>query len=354
MKKSELDKIKIIEPDHATRKEIKSHWDLIAKPLDGMGQFEDITAQIGAILKNVSPDLSKKAVMVMCSDNGIVEEGVSQSGQEVTKMVSACLGRQETSVCKMAQHIGADVIPVDIGICTSEIIPGVLDRKIRKGTRNFLREPAMTEQETLDAIETGMDLVREYKEKGYTMLATGEMGIGNTTTSTAVAASLLGLKVEKTVGRGAGAGDEELSHKQKVIEEALKIYTIEPDQTLEILETFGGFDIAAMAGIFIGGAVYHVPIVIDGVISTTAALVAERLIKGVRDYMIPSHLSREPAAGLIMKELKLHPVIDASLALGEGTGAVMMFSLIDMAMALYRDHITFSDIMLEQYTRSHS
>ena len=351
---SEVEKFIVSEPDKTVGQEIKSHWDFIAKPLDGMGQFEDITVQIGSVLGSVNPDIKRKAVLVMCADNGIVEEGVSQSGQEVTKLVSTYIGKQQTSVCRMAQHIGADVIPVDIGICTEEKIPGLLDKKISMGTKNFRKEPAMTEEEVFSAVLTGIDLVRECKESGYNLLATGEMGIGNTSTSTAVAAALLGVNVREITGRGAGASDSELSHKQTVIQEALDKYRFDTKDTIEILRCVGGLDIAGMAGIFIGGAVYHIPVVIDGLISATAALVAERLKKGVREYMIPSHMSREPAAVLIMKELNLHPVIDASLALGEGTGAVMMFSLIDMAMALYKNPITFSDIMLEQYTRSHS
>ena len=352
MKEWELSEIEIEKPDDKIRKTIKKEWDNIAKPLDGMGEFEDIISKIGAVTGTTKPDISKKVIFVMCADNGITEEGISQSGPEVTKLLATYVGKQQLSVCKMAEHIHADVVPVDIGIDTEEKIQGVLDKKIRKGTNNFLKEPAMTRQEVIDAIETGIHLVEAYRQKGYKLIAAGELGIGNTTTSAAVSAAISGRAVKELTGRGAGASDEVLLHKQKVIEVGLKKYQLSKEDVLGILSTFGGLDIAGMTGIFIGGAIYHIPVVMDGVISVTAALVAERLKPGVRDYVIPSHMSREPAARMALEELKLYPVIDASLALGEGTGAVMMFSLLDMAMALYNDHLTFEDIMLVQYKRS--
>ena len=351
MEEKEFMEITIEKPNKKIRQEIKKVWDQIAKPLDGMGQFEDMIAQIGAVLGNSNPDIEKKALIVLCADNGIVEEKISQSGQEVTKLLAYHMGKQETSVCKMAQHVHADVIPVDIGINTKEKIEGVIDQKIAEGTKNFLKEKAMTRQEVIDAIETGIHLVRTYKEQGYHLIATGELGMGNTTTSAAVSSVLLGKEISKMTGRGAGASDQALLHKQKVIEEGIRKHHPDQNDPIEILSCVGGLDIAGMTGIFIGGAMYHIPIVMDGVISVTAALTAERLKKGVREYLIPSHMSREPAARLALEELGIHPVIDASLALGEGTGAVMMFSLLDLAMALYKDHLTFEDVMLEQYTR---
>lgn len=354
MTKRELDKIAIERPPEAVRLQVKNAWDRIAKPLDSMGRFEELTAQIGAILGTVQFDIGKKAVIVMCADNGIVAEGVSQSGQEVTAAVAAAMGRQQSSVCRMAASIGADVIPVDIGINRAEKIEGVLERKITLGTRDFLREPAMTEAETLAAVRVGMELAAACKEKGYGLIATGEMGIGNTTTSSAVAAALTGCRAEAVTGRGAGLSDEGLSHKRQVIDAALNRYRFGDDETLRILSCVGGLDIAGLVGVFIGGAVCRLPVVMDGVISATAALAAERLKPGVRDYMIASHKSREPAASRILDELQLSPVIDASLALGEGTGAVMLFALLDMAMALYEGRTGFSDIGVEQYRREWS
>lgn len=351
MTREELEKLQIEKPDEAVFRTVKKVWDRVAKPLDSLGQFETIIAQIGAISGSSRIDIEKKAVIVMCADNGIVAEGVSQSGQEVTGIVASCMGRNESSVGKMAAQIGADVLPVDIGINTRTEIKGLYQRKIVCGTKNFRREPAMTEEEVLAAVSVGMEMVKSCKEQGYTLIGTGEMGIGNTTTSSAVAAALIGCEAEKITGRGAGLSSAGLIRKRKIISEALQKYRFRKDETLRILATVGGLDIAGLTGVFIGGAVYHIPVVLDGVISAVAALAAERLLPGVKEYMIPSHRSKEPAAGMILKELGLNPVLDAGLALGEGTGAVMMFSLLDMAMALYDSTTTFEETNIAQYER---
>ena len=346
-----LAKLTVEEPDRKIYKKVLENWDSIAKPLDGMGRFETITAQIGAISGTEEIELSKKAVIIMCADNGIVEEGVSQSGQEVTAAVAEQMGKGASSVGKMAEVIGADTIPVDIGINGNEQIRGVLNRKIRCGTRNFSREPAMTREEAVRAIFTGMEIVEECKRKGYQILATGEMGIGNTTTSSAVAMALLGCEASAVTGRGAGLCDEKLEHKKKIIEEAVNKYKLYEAEPLTVLEAVGGLDIAGLAGVCIGGGVFHIPVVLDGMISMTAALLAERIVQGTVQYLIPSHKGKEPAVERIMKELKLEPVIDGRMALGEGTGAMMMLSLLEMALCVYRKRTLFSDIKVEQYER---
>lgn len=349
----ELRKLRIDAPDEGTRKKVLANWDHVAKPLDGMGRFEALTAQIGAILgtDKLDPGGSRKAVLIMCADNGIVEEGVSQSGQEVTLAVVKNMAGKQSSVGKMAAKIGADTIPVDIGINFQGKIQGVLDRKIRCGTRNFNREPAMTQEETVRAIFTGVELVRDCRQKGYRILATGEMGIGNTTTSSAVAAALLGCDAALVTGRGAGLSDEGLSQKQRIITEAVERYQLRGAEPLRVLRTVGGFDIAGLAGVCIGGALFHVPIVLDGVISMVAALAAERIVPGTKAYLIPSHKGKEPAVEMLAAALGLEPVIDASMALGEGTGAVMMMALLDMALCIYNNRTTFSDIEIRQYER---
>ncbi|TQI68125.1 nicotinate-nucleotide--dimethylbenzimidazole phosphoribosyltransferase [Clostridium sp. KNHs216] len=351
MTKEALAELKIDRPDERIRQKVKKIWDGIAKPLDGLGQFEAIIAQIGAISGTVQVDLSKKAVVVLCADNGIVEEQVSQCGQEVTAAVASSMVLGTTSVCKMAKRVGADVLPVDMGINCEEEIPGLIQRKVAPGTKNFLKEPAMSEAEAVQAIAAGMELAAECGEKGYRILATGEMGIGNTTTSSAMAAALLQCSGEEVTGKGAGLSREKLEHKQEVVRRALERYRFQKDEALRILATVGGYDIAGLVGVFIGGALYHIPVVVDGVISAVAALTAERLVPGVREYIIPSHISREPAAKRIFEELGVHPVIDAGLALGEGTGAVMMFALLDVALSVYEDQTTFHDISTEQYVR---
>lgn len=347
----EIEKLTITAPDGEIYKRVLNNFDQLAKPLDGLGRFEVLTARIGAIQGTEKIDISKKAVIIMCADNGIVAEGISQSGQEVTLAVVKNMAEKKTSVGIMAGTMGIDTIPVNIGVNHKNIIPGVLNKKIRSGTRNFRNEPAMTEQEAIKAIFTGIEMVSYCKEKGYKILATGEMGIGNTTTSSAVAAALLNCEATEVTGRGAGLSDEKLLHKQNIITEAIDKYGLRDAEALRILETIGGFDIAGLAGVCMGGALYHVPIVLDGVISMVAALVAERIVPGTKDYLIPSHKGKEPATAKLAKVLNLEPVIDAEMALGEGTGAVMMFSLLDIALSVYQERTTFSDINIEQYER---
>ena len=330
---------KIEEPDKKIRQEIKANWDRVAKPLDGLGEFEGLLARIGAILGSPEIDIAKKAVIVMCADNGVVAEGISQSGQEITAAVTENLGKRNTSVCKMAQTVGA------------EIFPGVISRKVKKGTNDFLLKPAMSEREAMQAVRVGMELVKECKEAGYTLLGTGEMGIGNTTTSAAMAAALLSVPPEIVAGRGAGLSDEGLARKRQVIAAALEKYQLRETEPMRILCSVGGLDIAGLCGVFLGGAKYHMPIVADGVISAVAALTAERLCPGTKEFIIPSHKGKEPASELLMRELGLSPVLDAGLALGEGTGAVMMFSLLDIAMSLYETGATFGDFKIEEYHR---
>ena len=349
--KEALNQLKLDTPDPKVYKKVLENWDRIAKPLDGMGRFETITAKIGAILGTDKIDISKKAVIIMCADNGIVEECVSQSGQDVTMAVVKQMAKGASSVGKMAAAIGADTIPIDIGINSREKIPGVLDRKIRCGTGNFMKETAMTEKEAVRAIFTGMEVAADCKQKGYHILAAGEMGIGNTTTSSAMAAALLKCEVDDVTGRGAGLCDEKLQHKKQVINEAIKKYDLYKADPLFVLEAVGGLDIAGLAGVCIGGGLLHMPVVLDGVISIVAALLAERLVPGTMQYLIPSHKGKEPAVEILLEELRLEPVIDGKMALGEGTGAVMMLSLLEMALCIYRGKTSFSDIQVKQYER---
>ncbi|MCM1111735.1 MAG: nicotinate-nucleotide--dimethylbenzimidazole phosphoribosyltransferase [Muribaculum sp.] len=338
-------------PDGGIYRNILANWDRIAKPLDGMGRFETATARIGAILGTEEIDISRKAVLILCADNGIVEEGVSQSGQEVTAAVARQMAKGASSVGRMAAAIGADTIPVDIGINTEERIPGVWDRKIRRGTRNFRKEPALSREEALRAVFTGVELVEECRRMGYRILATGEMGIGNTTTSSAAAAALLKCSADAVTGRGAGLSDEKLLRKKRIIDEALAKYGLYEAEPLRVLETVGGLDLAGLAGVCIGGAVFRMPIVLDGVISMTAALIAERLAPGTVRYLTASHRGREAAVEKLTEELQLEPVIDGQMALGEGTGAVMMLELLEMALCVYRGKTLFQDLRMKPYER---
>ncbi len=332
-------------------RQIKKNWDSVAKPLDSMGQFESLTAKLGQIQNSVYPKLEKTAVLVLCADNGIVEEGVSQSGMEVTAACAKNISRGKSSVAVMAEKIGADVVTVDIGIAEESKIEGLVDRKIRCGSRNFLKEPAMTEEELGKALDTGKALAREMKEKGYDAVCIGEMGIGNTTTCAAVGASLLNLPVSVCVGRGAGLSDSGLEKKKNVIESAISKYDLYNADTLKVLQCVGGYDICGMAGVFIGARECGLPVILDGVVSLVAALAASRLEGGIEEVLIPSHKSREPVAIKALEALKLCPVIDADMALGEGTGAVMMAGLLQTVLCVYDKAVRFEASGVEQYER---
>lgn len=351
-----LFQLKIDNINYDFYRKVKDNWDRVSKPIDGLGDFEDLLCKIGAIQGTDSPRTASRAALVFCADNGIVEEGVSQSGKDITLAVAKALGNGISSACHLGKFAKVKIVPVDIGIDSDESIEGVRGLKVSKGTRNFLKEPAMTEEEVLRAIDDGLNLVKELKDSGTDIISTGEMGIGNTTTSAACLAALLKVDSEKVTGRGAGLDDAGLERKKKVISDALGKYNFreandEKSETFEILRTLGGLDIAALVGTFIGGALYHVPIVIDGVISATAALMAERLVPGTNAYMIASHSGREEGTMLTLESLHLKPYIAGNMALGEGTGALMLFPLLDMVTDYYRNGARFSDYEIDEYER---
>lgn len=325
------------------------HWDGIAKPLKGLGHFEEMISKIAGMTGNEDVRLDRRAVAVFCADNGVVAEGVTQTDSSVTKVVTENFARGIASVNRMAAVAGADVIPVDMGVNGDIQVPGVRNSKIGYGTGNLRREPAMTRVQALEAIHEGIKLAGSLKDAGYDILAVGEMGIGNTTTSSAIASVLLDCPVEHVTGRGAGLSREGLERKIQVIRDAIALHQPDPEKPLEVLAAVGGFDIAGMTGFLIGGAVWRIPVVLDGMISAVAALLAQKFCPMVTDYLIPSHMGKEPACRLVMERLGLEPVIYGELALGEGTGAVMLFPLLDMACEVYRENSTFADIHIEAY-----
>lgn len=356
MTKEELFSLQIKPVDDVAKRDAKKRWDAISKPLDGLGDFEILLADIMGMLGKKEMAEFKKAVVVMCADNGVVEEGVSQCGQENTYLVTKLLGERKSSASVMAKYIGADQIIVDVGVNSNDTPAGVRNCKVARGTKNFLKEPAMSEEECLCAIQTGMDLVKEIKETGFSLLATGEMGIGNTTTATALFCGLTGLDPEIVTGRGAGLSDQGLLRKKKAIFRALKMYQLsETDGSREYafraLCCVGGLDLAALTGLYIGGGVYGMPIVIDGLISAVAALVADSILEGCRSYMIPSHSGKEKGVELALKELGLSSLLNGNMALGEGTGALMMIHVLDMVLAYWNQASSFDDGNIEQYTR---
>lgn len=325
------------------------HWDTVAHPLHSLGMLEDLIVTIAGAQHTEKVHLHKKAVIAMCADNGVVEEGVTQSGQEITALVAENMGSGTSSVCTMAKVADAKVFPVNVGIAADIVSENVINRCIRRGTRNFTKEPAMTREECIKAILVGVEMVERLSKEGYDLIATGEMGIGNTTTSAALISVLLGEEPERVTGRGAGLTSEGLSRKVDAIYRGIQINQPNHDDPIDVLHKVGGLDIAGLVGVFLGGARYHVPIIIDGLISSVAALIAVRLCPHVKGYLIPSHQSAEPAGKMVLEELELSAIINGRLCLGEGTGAVCLMPLLHMALTMYRDMSSFEGYHMDAY-----
>ncbi len=326
-------------------KKAKTHWDAIAKPLHGLGLLEDVIARMAG----VSPlrRENKKCTVSFCADNGVVAQGVTQTDSSVTAIVGGNMLTGKASVCCMSRVTGAEVLPVDAGMLTE--VEGMRSIKVARGTKDLSREPAMTRQECLSVLLSGMDLAGELAGKGYTLLAAGEMGIGNTTTTSAVAAALLGRPAAEMTGKGAGLSNEGLAKKIAVIDRAIALHRPNPADPVDVIAKVGGFDIAAMTGFYLGCALHRVPAIMDGFISTVSALAAVRLCPAAVDALTASHLSAEPGAGYVMEALGLAPLLQLGMALGEGTGAVSAMPLIDMALRVYFDMPSFDGIGIGAY-----
>ena len=325
------------------------HLDHIAKPVGSLGKLESLLAIMAGATGNANLDISKRCVLVFCADNGVLAQGVAQSTHDVTTAIAKSLVRQTTSVSVMAASARAEVFPIDMGMIDS--VDGMIDRSISNGTSDMTLSPAMSKDQAMQAIFTGIEMVRERVSDGYTLIATGEVGIGNTTTSSAILSVLLDLPVETVTGRGSGLTDEGLLRKQNAIKKAIQQNQPNASDPLDVLAKVGGYDIAAMTGAFLGGALYHVPVIMDGFISGVAALLAVKLCPHVKDYILPSHISAEPAGQLLMKTLGFEPIIHGDMRLGEGTGAVALIPLLDMACAVYHHAASFDDIHVEAYEK---
>lgn len=339
----------IVPEDEAARLEAHRRWNACAKPLGGLGLLETVVKDVAALTGSPEVDFSNRAVLVLCADNGVVAQGVTQSPSSVTAVVAENLAAGRTSVCMMAKVARCRVVPVDMGILDFPGVSGVLDRRMGNGTGDISLGSAMERVQAERAVLAGVELVREQREQGATLLATGEMGIGNTTTSSAVACALLGRPVQELTGRGAGLSDQGLLRKIQVIQTALEVNKPNPEDALDVLAKVGGFDLAGLCGVFLGGARYGIPVLIDGVISAAAALCAQRLCPLAAKAMVASHVSAEPAGGLLLQALGKRPLITAGMHLGEGTGAVAAIPLLDMAQAVYQGTYTFDDCGVEPY-----
>lgn len=335
--------------DRKSMEAAAAHWKTVGKPLNSLGKLEDAVVRMAGIRGTADYTIRKKGLVIMCADNGVVAEGVTQTGQEVTAIVAENFTRRATSVCLMAEIAGTDLFPVDIGMVSD--VPDVTnpEYKVMSGTKDMLLEPAMTREQAARAVLTGIAIAEKLAGQGYDLLATGEMGIGNTTTSSAVAAVLLGRDAAEVTGRGAGLSSEGLNRKVDVIRRSIGQHHPDKEDVLDVLSKVGGLDIAGLAGVFLGGALCHIPVIIDGFISSVAALCATKLCPAAADYMMPSHRSGEPAGGMVLEALGLSPFIDCNMSLGEGSGAVAAIPLFEMGLAVYREMSTFDEIHVEQY-----
>lgn len=324
-------------------------WDSLCKPLRGMGMLEEMIVQLAGIYGTEKIDSLNPVVVIMGADNGVVAEGVSQTGSEVTAQVLENMGDRISSVCIMSRVEGLEVIPVNIGMFTDGKHPRIWNRPVRYGTGNIAKEPAMTREEADRAIVTGIEVVKELCGQGYRMIITGEMGIGNTTPSSAIASVLLSKDPSEVTGRGAGLSSQALEHKIEVIRQAIAVNQPDKDDILDVVAKVGSLDIAGMIGCYIGGAVMGVPVLIDGFISSIAAYCAAKLSPACRPYMVATHCSAEPAGQMMLDALGMKAPIQAGMHLGEGTGAVTAYSLYKYALALYNGLPSFGEAKVEQY-----
>ncbi|MCM1226359.1 MAG: nicotinate-nucleotide--dimethylbenzimidazole phosphoribosyltransferase [Clostridium sp.] len=340
---------KILPLNENAIRQARQRWNSIGKPLHSLGLLEDSIIKIAGIIGSSDVKINKRCAVVFCADNGVVREGVTQTDSSVTMTVAEAIASGASSINRLAQTFNAEVIPVDIGMNTDSRAEKILNRKIAFGTKNIADGSAMTRKQAAEAISMGIDIAKECAEKGYDILVTGEMGIGNTTTSSAIASVLLNTSPESVTGRGAGLDNEKLKRKIEVIKRAVDINKPYADDALDVLSKLGGFDIAGMTGLFLGGAIYRIPVVIDGFISAVAAALAVKIAPLARDHMLCSHVSAEPAGIKILRHIGLKPIITAGLCLGEGTGGIMLLPLLDGALSVYRSAHSFNELKIKQY-----
>lgn len=338
----ELDALvrEVLPLDRGTMTAAEEYQARLAKPPGSLGRLEEISIQLAGITGRVHNALNKKQLLVFAADNGVVAEGVSSAPQSVTKQQTINLMRGKTGAAVLAKHFGCGLTVCDVGVNADIYESTVLNRKIAYGTQNICTGPAMTREQTLQAILTGAEIARTVDAD---VIGVGEMGIGNTTTSSAVLAVLLGADVEAVTGRGGGITEESFRKKKAVIRTAIEVNRPDRDDVVGVLSKVGGFDLAAMCGAFFGAAAARRPAVIDGLISAAAALCAVRLCPNVRGYLVPSHASFEIGYRLAMEAMDLRPLFDLGMRLGEGSGCPLAFQVLDAACAVINDMATFDE-----------
>lgn len=334
---------RIGEIDREAMAQTQARLDSLTKPPGSLGVLEEIALKLAGITGNPMPTIGDRAVIVMAGDHGVVQEGVSAFPQEVTPQMVLNFLAGGAAVNVLARCSGARVVCVDIGVAAEVSHPELIVKKVRAGTNNMAKGPAMTRTEAIQAIETGIAMAEEQVKKGCTLLATGDMGIGNTTPSTAILAVLTGLPLEKIVGRGTGVDNHRLDLKIKAIEKALEVNRPDPEDGIDVLAKVGGLEIGGLAGVILGAAANRTPVLIDGFISTAAALIASVIAPRSVDYMIASHASEEPGHKYMLDYLKLSPMLQMRMRLGEGTGAALAFFLVEAATRILKEMATFAD-----------
>ena len=322
---------------------LRQHLDSLTKPPGSLGKLEDIAVRYCTITGTTEPKLGKKRIVVFACDHGVVSEGVSAYPQEVTPQMVMNILNGGAAVNVLARHVNAEVCVVDIGVIEPfERASGLIRKKIKKGTDNIASGPAMTVDEAVQAIEAGIEQAENAAQDGVNLIGTGEMGIGNTTPSSALFAALLPCPVEDVTGYGTGIDDAKLAHKVDVIKRALDVNKEHITNTLDTLAALGGLEIAGICGLILGAAIHRIPIVVDGFISSAGALAACKMCETVRDYLFFSHCSAEAGHKTFFNYFGEEPIFDLGMRLGEGTGAALAFSVIEAAVKIYNEMATFS------------
>ncbi|MEC4686630.1 MAG: nicotinate-nucleotide--dimethylbenzimidazole phosphoribosyltransferase [Nitrospirota bacterium] len=330
------------------RKELYSaaqrRLDNLTKPPGSLGRLEEFAGRLVAIYETEMPEIPKKVVFTFAGDHGVAEEGVSAYPSEVTRQMVFNFLSGGAGINVLARHAGAEVVVVDIGVDFDfQDSEGLVKKKVVHGTKNMTKGPAMTRDEALRCMEAGVELAEEYAEKGFKLFATGEMGIANTTPSSAIAAVITGMPVSEVTGRGTGIGDEALKKKRDVIEKAISLNRPDPKDPVDVLSKVGGAEIGGIAGLCIGAAARGIPVVVDGFISTAGALIAWSLNPVVADYLFAAHNSQEIGHRAMLEHMGCRPILDLDLRLGEGTGAALAMTLMDAGLKIYREMATFQE-----------
>jgi len=336
---------KIEESDKEIMKATKNRIDTLIKPLDSLGRLEVLAVQLAGITRNLYPVIDNKTIIVMAGDHGVYEEGVSGNPQGVTYVQTGLFPKGLPGVCAIGKVSGAKIITVDIGV-KGEFLKesGVTLRKIKYGTDNIAKGPAMTRAEAIRSLEVGIEIAQEEIDNGAQILGTGEMGIGNTTPSTAIISVISKMDPFDITGRGAGLGEGGIEHKVNIIRKAIEVNQPNRDDGIDILSKVGGLEIGGMAGVMIAGAANQIPVVVDGYISTAAALIAVTIEPKVKDYLIAAHSSAEQGATKASELLGIEPLLQMNMCLGEGSGAALVFPIIEAACSIMKHMPTFEEV----------